>query len=126
MAAKISKIAVVEDDQVVRRTAVQLLELSTRQQVLSFENGASPWTHLSSNPAADVVITDMHMPEMDGLELLSRIKQQDPRRICILMSGDPANEPDARRLGADAFIPKPFKIRDLVTVMQALGVTTGA
>ncbi len=126
MASKIAKIALVEDDQVVRRTAVQLLELSTSQQVLAFENGASAWTHLSSNPAADVVITDMHMPEMDGLELLTRIKQQNPGRICIVMSGDPSNEPAARRLGADAFLSKPFKIRDLVTVMQALGVTTDA
>jgi CheY-like chemotaxis protein len=126
MSAKTAKIAVVEDDQVVRRTAVQLLELSTSQQVLAFEDGASAWTHLSSDPAADVVITDMQMPQMNGLELLSRLKKQDPARICIVMSGDPTNEPDARRLGADAFLRKPFKITDLVTVMRALGVNTGA
>ena len=126
MSAKTAKIAVVEDDQVVRRTAVQLLELSTSQQVLAFEDGASAWTHLSSDPAADVVITDMQMPQMNGLELLSRLKEQDPGRICIVMSGDPTNEPDARRLGADAFLRKPFKINDLVTVMRALGVNTGA
>ncbi len=126
MSAKIAKIAVVEDDQVVRRTAVQLLELSTSQQVLAFEDGASAWTHLSSDPAADVVITDMQMPQMNGLELLSRLKEQDPARICIVMSGDPTNEPDARRLGADAFLRKPFKITDLVTVMRALGVNTDA
>jgi CheY-like chemotaxis protein len=126
MSAKTAKIAVVEDDQVVRHTAVQLLELSTSQQVLAFEDGASAWTHLSSDPAADVVITDMQMPQMNGLELLSRLKEQDPARICIVMSGDPTNEPDARRLGADAFLRKPFKIADLVTVMRALGVNTGA
>ena len=126
MSAKTAKIAVVEDDQVVRRTAVQLLELSTSQQVLAFEDGASAWTHLSSDPAADVVITDMQMPQMNGLELLSRLKEQDPARICIVMSGDPTNEPDARRLGADAFLRKPFKITDLVTVMRALGVKTSA
>ena len=126
MATEQAKIALVEGDQVVRNTAVQLLELSTRQRVVAFENGASAWTHLCSDTTPDIVITDMHMPEMDGLELLTRIKQNDPKRICIMMSGDPTNEQTARELGADAFLRKPFKIKELVSVMQSLGVPTGA
>lgn len=58
------------------------------------------------------------MPEMNGFELLTKIKEKYPNKICILMSGNPTYEKFARELGADAFLFKPFKLDDLVSTLQ--------
>ena len=72
----------------------------------------------------DVIITDINMPDINGLELLAFIGKS-PRQqgaIKILISTQ-ADGPDAKRgveLGADAFLAKPFGVDDLRTLIQGL------
>jgi CheY-like chemotaxis protein len=63
-------------------------------------------------------LSDVYIPELDGFELLDKIKKQYPSKTCILMSTIPTDEEIARKLGADAFIGKPFSANDLFQIVQ--------
>jgi CheY-like chemotaxis protein len=76
--------------------------------------------------AADVVITDIFMPDMDGLEAIDCIKRQFPNTRIVAMSSRLAlNRPDylwvAQQIGADATLSKPFATEDLLAVVRRLG-----
>ncbi len=73
----------------------------------------------------DLVIEDLKMPEMDGIELLALLKKEDPRALVIIMTAystwDSAVE--AMRLGAYDYIKKPFDNRDIkATVARAINL----
>ena len=108
----------VDDDSSIRELIVTALMYCVNRDVLSFNNGLAAWNYLKKSNGIDIVVTDVDMPEMNGIELLSRIKNHYPDKICIIMSGDAANEKSARQIGADAFLTKPFKIRDLFDIVQ--------
>jgi len=52
------------------------------------------------------------------MELLEKMKDAFPDKICIVMSGNPLNEKPALEAGADGFLAKPFKLRDLFEIVQ--------
>lgn len=63
----------------------------------------------------DLVITDVAMPGISGLELLSDIKARYPatRVVVITAYGSDEREEEARQLGADSYLEKPFELREL-------------
>ena len=118
------KIAVVGDDKIVRDHVVNLLMYCVNREILSFEDGFTAWNYLEGSDSSDIIFfSDVNMPEMNGLELLTKIKEKYPHKICIMMSGDPANEKLAMELGADAFLAKPFNMNDLFNIVETLIVT---
>jgi two-component system response regulator YesN len=73
----------------------------------------------------DLVITDLNMPEMDGLELMKRIKARSPGMPVIVITGYGTFNTERQVLsdGADGYIPKPCTInRVQETVNTALGL----
>ncbi|MFH2066920.1 MAG: response regulator [Pseudomonadota bacterium] len=112
------KIIVVEDEPPIRTFIANALKYCVNREVKTFENGSSAWAYLKDQTDVDIVISDVDMPEMSGIELLQRIKQQFPARICIIMSGNPMNEELALKNGADGFLAKPFKLGNLFEVVQ--------
>ncbi|MFV2003281.1 MAG: response regulator, partial [Paracoccaceae bacterium] len=73
---------------------------------------------------ANVVIADLHMPQMDGLELL-RTLRDDPKNCKIgfvMTSGDEANDmiTEAWHAGLDRFLPKPFDMTRLLGCLEAI------
>jgi DNA-binding NtrC family response regulator len=74
---------------------------------------------------ADVLVTDLLMPSMDGAELLLRVAEQAPWVRCVAMTGASEAEPrliSAREFGAVATLDKPFEVEQLVAaIWQALG-----
>ena len=111
-----------DDDQLTRDFAVDVLAYSVNREVMSFNNGVEAWDYIRNPESADIILSDVDMPEMDGLELLKRVKKNYPQKICILMSSKPDHESAARQFGADAFIAKPFDINDLFEIVQAFVV----
>lgn len=71
------------------------------------------------NQDFDLMLTDMMMPEMSGLDLLRSVQEINPQLVCILMTGQATIETAvaALKLGALDFIVKPFKIRMLLPVL---------
>ncbi len=70
----------------------------------------------------DIVVTDIHMPRMDGLKLMTEVKQQYPGMPVVLITGFSVE--DARKVaferGADAFMAKPFHLKDLKDVIDSV------
>ncbi len=101
---------------------MDVLAYSVNREVKSFGNGIDAWSYIKDPESADIIVSDVDMPQMDGLELLKRVKSEYPKKICILMGSKPAHENAARECGADAFIAKPFDINDLFDVVQSFVV----
>jgi DNA-binding NtrC family response regulator len=109
---------VVDDDPMTRDFTVDVLAYSVNREVKSFGNGVDAWSYIKDPESADIIVSEVDMPQMDGLELLKRVKSEYPQKICILMSSQPAHETAARQSGADAFLAKPFDINDLFEIVQ--------
>ncbi len=68
----------------------------------------------------DVLVTDLRMPGIDGLDLLSASVELDPSRVVIVMTGygTPATALEATRRGAFQHLTKPFRLDALIRVLE--------
>jgi len=115
---------IVDDDRLVRDFTVHTLEFGINRKVTTFDSGFQAWRHLQRHPQqADIIIADANIPDINGLELLERVKHAFPGTRFIVTSSNPDNEQAACRLGADAFLAKPFDVKDLLTIIQKLMLT---
>ena len=112
------KIAIVDDSKLCRNLIATALASLPWTDISSFEDGQKAWTAFRNGESVDIVITDINMPEMDGLELLHKIKEKNPQKPCIIMSATPRYKKTARDLCADCFLEKPFAISDLLKVVE--------
>jgi DNA-binding response OmpR family regulator len=67
----------------------------------------------------DIVLLDIIMPEMDGFEVLKKLRDFTQLPV-IAFSASPGNYHDAMRLGADDFMPKPFQPDEMASRIKAL------
>ena len=113
-----AKILVV-DDEANMRTLLGMILRKEGHQVIFGENGLKGWeVFQKENP--DVVIQDIRMPQMGGIELLKKIKEVSPQTPVVVITAysDWENAVEAMRLGAFDYIKKPFdnqNIRDVVS-----------
>jgi len=86
------------------------LELSGRSYEILDVASAEEALREMERGRVDLIVTDLRLPEMSGLELIARIRQTNPRMHAILITGQPSRqvEAQARSLGVVAFIPKPI------------------
>jgi two-component system response regulator AtoC len=103
-----AKILIVDDDPMMRRYLSDLLE-SAGYPAESAANGADALRAMHAVPLPELVLLDMVMPEMDGLETLSRILANSPGAKVVMLSGqhDPAGIVQAMKLGATDYLAKP-------------------
>ena len=112
-----ARILVIDDQPEIRRLIRQLLE-SAGHTVVEASNGAEGLRLQQAGPA-EVIITDLFMPEMDGIEVLTALRRLNIRVPVIAISGGGQfGQLDllrtARRLGAFRSLTKPFALRDLL------------
>ena len=116
-----TKVLVVDDKQMMRDSVGAVLQRAGYQVVVSAEGSAALGLVARHRPAA--VVTDLKMPEMDGLELLSRLRAADDNLPVVLMTayGSVGDAVTAMKQGAFDFIQKPFEGDQLVmTVRRAV------
>ena len=116
-----AKILVVDDERSIRNIIKELLEMEDHT-VETAENGADALAKCETGKY-DLVISDIKMPEMDGVELLGQIHQRYPDLPVIMISGhgDITTAVDCIKQGAFDFIEKPIEMnRLLVTVRNAM------
>jgi two-component system NtrC family response regulator/two-component system response regulator HydG len=110
---------VVIDDEVNAAAALETLLREDGYEVAR-ANDARAGLALLERLDADVVLTDVRMPGMDGLELLSRIKQTRPRTMVVLMTayGTVKTAVKAMKMGAEDYLGKPIDVEELEVVLQ--------
>jgi PAS domain S-box-containing protein len=110
-----SKILLIDDEETIVRVMAMSLRSDGHEVVtaLSGEEGITVFRETSP----DLVLTDIKMPGMDGIEVLRKIKEQDPDAEVIIITGhgDIENAIEALKFGASDFINKPVR-DDVLTV----------
>jgi CheY-like chemotaxis protein len=114
------KILIADDDASIRRLMQAILE-AEGFQLLQATDGLEA-LEIARTEVPDLVVLDVMMPRLNGLEVLSKLKN-DPRleRIRVLVvTAQPASEAEAREHGADGVIVKPFAPEDLADLAATL------
>ena len=119
-----AKILVVDDDDHVRDSVCTVLEVDGHQ-VVPFENGRRAMETLQRDQDFDVVITDLFMPVMDGIELIREIVKFDRSMKIVAVSGLSAAVPpnfldSIRHLGVAATLRKPCSGDQIVSTVREL------
>ena len=108
------RILVVDDDAGVREALTEFL-LSLGYVVVAVKNGQDALMEYGKG-AFDVVMADLIMPNIDGMELLRRVREiQNNEVIFLMITGHPSIDTavDAINRGADDYITKPFHLEDV-------------
>ena len=113
------RIALVDDDQHII-TSVSLMLDAEGFEVDTYSDGEQALIGLRRRPA-DLAIPDIKMPRMDGMELLSKIRENSHLPVIFLTSkDDELDEALGLRMGADDYITKPFSQRLLLERVRAV------
>src|SRR5918998_134877 len=114
------KILLAEDDNDMRRFLVKALQ-NAGYDVASFDNGLSAYNRLREEPF-ELLLTDIVMPEMDGIELARRATELDPDIKVMFITGFAAValNPDSKAPKEAKVLSKPFHLRDLVNEVEKL------
>jgi two-component system chemotaxis response regulator CheY len=106
------KILVVDDSSTMRRIIVNTLARLGYKDVVQGADGQEAWEALQANPDIGVVITDWNMPNMNGLELVKKIRAQDKYKampiIMVTTEGGKKEVIIALKAGVNNYIVKPF------------------
>jgi YesN/AraC family two-component response regulator len=115
----IKKLLIVDDEEALTFSLYQIfINVPLECEVLTASNGTEALSRIENN-RFDLVITDIAMPGINGLDLLSMIKAREPSTKVIIITayGSDEKKDQAYSRGAESYIEKPFdlyEIRDLV------------
>jgi DNA-binding response OmpR family regulator len=117
------KILIIDDDEQMRILLRQVMEWAGYEVVEAADGRAGMLTQRREQ--ADLVITDLIMPEQEGLETITGLKKEYPELKIIAISGGGRIGPDAylpaaQELGADRVFSKPFDVRELANTVKEL------
>jgi two-component system KDP operon response regulator KdpE len=114
-----SRILVIDDELSIRRLLRILLEGAGHEVLLAED--ASHGLHELALQKPDLLILDLGLPDLDGLEALKRLREWTSLPVLVLSARpDPADKVRALDLGADDYLTKPFDATELLARMRAL------
>jgi two-component system OmpR family response regulator len=115
----VAKILIVDDDGDLR-TLLGLCFLRRGHSIVVASNGAEGLACVAAH-APDLLVTDVNMPVMDGLELLRRLRANGQHNLpAIVLTARSDQRAAAAAAGADAFLVKPVPLRELAEVAEGL------
>ncbi len=119
------RVLIMDDDEQIRALLRQVVEIAGHE-VLEAENGKTGMA-LQRQWRAALVITDIIMPEQEGLETIGALRREFPQTKIIAVSGGgrvgpEAYLPVAQDLGAHRIFTKPFKVEEMLQAIQELAV----
>lgn len=115
-----TRILLAEDDTDMRRFLVKALQ-TAGHDVVAFDNGRSAYERIREEPFT-LLLTDIVMPEMDGIELARRATELDPDLKVMFITGFAAValNPDSNAPKDAKVLSKPFHLKDLVSEVEKL------
>ena len=116
-----SKILIIDDERLVRLTLRKILERAG-YEVIEAANGSEGIKRHQEEPA-DLIITDIIMPEKEGLETIIELRQRQPTLKIIAISGGGRAGPEsylemARQFGAEHVFEKPFSPKEVLATIK--------
>lgn len=112
-----TEIVIADDDETIREI-VEFKLTSKGWNVTAFENGRECWDHLESNSSPDMVVLDVMMPGLSGLQVLQRIRDDDALSsipvIMLTSRGREEHVVEGFERGATDYMTKPFSPNELV------------
>ncbi len=113
-----ANILIVDDEQSYRQLLTLVFQ-GDGHTVRTAENGREALESIEKDPP-NVVVSDVKMPDIDGLEMLRQIRETDPDLGVVFMTAFASVESarDAFKLGADDFIQKPFDVEELQLIVK--------
>jgi len=106
------KLLVVDDSSTMRRIIKNTLARLGYKDILEGADGVEGWSQIDSNPDVDMLITDWNMPEMNGLELVKKVRADerfaDLPIIMVTTEGGKTEVITALKAGVNNYIVKPF------------------
>ena len=118
-----ARVIVIDDQEPIRRIVRTALERAGHEV---FDAGDGELgLQLLERHAADVVLSDIFMPGMDGIQMLRQIRKQFPDvKVIVMSGGDSTGMLDLRRdaelLGAVKSLPKPFTTHEIVAIVNSV------
>jgi DNA-binding response OmpR family regulator len=111
-------ILVVDDDKSILRTFTRILQ-KNGYEIDTAETGKEA-IEKADKKCYDLALVDIRLPDMDGTDLLAKIKQQLQNTIKIMITGFPSIESGVKALdgGADAYLVKPVKPEELLMLIE--------
>ena len=118
------RILVIEDDPEVREMVYKMLK-KEGYEVVEAGNGKEAFELLSIDPKIDLVITDIIMPEKEGIETIIELKRDYPHIKILAISGGGKGSAQnylaiAKKFGADLTLSKPFVKQELLEAVQEI------
>jgi two-component system response regulator ResD len=111
-------VLVVDDDEMIRRLVRAVLE-ADEFEVVEARDGATA-LRLASETRPAVVVLDIMMPGLDGVEVCRRLDLEAVKVIVLTAKDDPRLEDECRQAGASAFLTKPFSSIELLDLVAQL------
>lgn len=112
------QLLVVDDDPSIRESLGALLT-SAGYDVVVAENGVSAVSHLDRT-VANLMVTDLNMPGMSGMDLISHVRSRYPATLILAMSGDYQGDSVPAGIIADRYYPKGQHPHNLLAVIASL------
>ncbi len=115
------KLMTVDDSNIIRNKISRFARMQAIDEVVSAKNGVEA-IHVFKREMPDVVTMDITMPEMDGIECISKIVKINPNVLILVISAlaDKATAIEALKQGAHGFLCKPFTETELNNALDEL------
>ncbi|MFZ2865429.1 MAG: response regulator, partial [Ignavibacteriaceae bacterium] len=112
------KILLAEDEKITRKSLTDILT-AEKHEVVSFDNGNQAYESIKKNDY-DVIITDIRLPGMNGIDILKNAKELNPKIIVIIITAYASVETavEALKFGAYDYLIKPFSPVQLLSILQ--------
>jgi two-component system chemotaxis response regulator CheY len=120
----LKKILIVDDSKTIRQQVH--LAFRKKYQIIEADDGINGVSQLENNPDIDIIISDVNMPNMGGLDMLLEIRNLKNSDLCqkpvimLTTEGDANLIEKARSLGAKGWVVKPFKPQDLEAALSKI------
>lgn len=115
-----NKILIIEDDFMIAESTITLLQY--QQFAVQWVNNGIDGLKLLKTQEFDIVLLDLGLPLMDGMQVLKQIRQQKPALPVLIISARDQlhNRVDGLNQGADDYLVKPYEFDELLARIQAL------